>query len=1050
MKMNCNKGGVRARLLTSTLLAGLATVAAPLALTAVVTAIPTLASAQDYSNGSLLGSVRDAAGEPVAGAAVVVKSLSQGFERTVTTDSSGQFRVPQIPLGGYSVAITKDGYQSTSDGNIQVRLGGTSAYGFTLASSDASVSEVVVTATANPQLDFAGTTTGLVIDVDTLSKQVPIARNITALTLLAPSAVPADTAFAIGSSQLQAPASISGASGGENAFFVNGLNITNFINGIGGATVPFDFYKTVEVKTGGYQAEFGRATGGVINAVTKSGTNDFMFAVHGNYAPNKLRATPPNTATQQNSLGSATATDFTVEAGGPIIEDHLFVYGLAQWTKEESTAATTTGTYVERNLEDPFYGIKVDGYLTSRHHLEFTWFDTTRTRLQKNYAFNPATDVINPTVGSTDTLSLGGESYVGRYTGSFTDWLTVSAAYGRSETNQSSVNSLSTVARVQDSRSGITTGTDRSIQRTAATTFPFLAEREFYRGDVDVYFKLLGSHHVRFGYDRENTTLTEQSIRNGGANWTYSTAGATSSLGLAPGQEYLQRRVFISGGGFDGRNEALYIQDAWDLNDRLSLQVGYRQDKFQVSDPNGTPFISFQDEKALRLGATYDVFGDGTTKVFAYTGRYYLPSASNTAFRIAAPAVDFTEFFLPAGGAQTFGGKTPVTGLDARTGLPTAGLGAQITAATGATSLIACPAGVPSVAASGTVACSVRDDGESKDPASLTAANLKSTYEDEFKVGLNHRFESGWTAGATLTYRKLGRVSEDVLLDQGVLAYCKRKGISGCNALATGQSYYLIINPGYDVVANVGAYYGEALPNGETTINLTAADVQLPKVKREYVGLELTFERPFDGKWGLQGSYVLSESKGNFEGALKSDTGQTDAGIVSDFDFLSFIPGQYGLLPNHHAHQFKLFGSYAVNDNLLFGSNMSVISPRKYGCIGLAPIDYANGDGGVANDSYGVENARFCGGKIVGRGSAFAADWVSRVDLSVRYTVPKKFSRAGDLVLRADVFNIFNSQAVQEAYEFGETDGGTADEDYGRPTAYQAPRSVRVGFDWQF
>jgi hypothetical protein len=82
MKMNSTKGGARARLLTSTLLAGLATVAAPLALTAVATAIPTLASAQDYSSGSLIGTVKDSAGVTVPDATVTVKSLDQGFTAT--------------------------------------------------------------------------------------------------------------------------------------------------------------------------------------------------------------------------------------------------------------------------------------------------------------------------------------------------------------------------------------------------------------------------------------------------------------------------------------------------------------------------------------------------------------------------------------------------------------------------------------------------------------------------------------------------------------------------------------------------------------------------------------------------------------------------------------------------------------------------------------------------------------------------------------------------------------------------------------------------------
>ena len=79
-----------------------------------------------------------------------------------------------------------------------------------------------------------------------------------------------------------------------------------------------------------------------------------------------------------------------------------------------------------------------------------------------------------------------------------------------------------------------------------------------------------------------------------------------------------------------------------------------------------------------------------------------------------------------------------------------------------------------------------------------------------------------------------------------------------------------------------------------------------------------------------------------------------------------------------------------------------------------------------------------------------AYDWVTRFDMSFRYTVPTTFSRYGELVLRADVFNVFNLKAVIENNEFGETDGGSPDPNYKAPVAYQAPRSFRFGFDWQF
>src|SRR3546814_6189045 len=79
--------------------------------------------------------------------------------------------------------------------------------------------------------------------------------------------------------------SLGGASVAENAYYINGLNITNFDNYLGSAPVPFEFFRSVEVKTGGYQAEYGRATGGIINAVSKAGTNDLTVGLHLKWEP---------------------------------------------------------------------------------------------------------------------------------------------------------------------------------------------------------------------------------------------------------------------------------------------------------------------------------------------------------------------------------------------------------------------------------------------------------------------------------------------------------------------------------------------------------------------------------------------------------------------------------------------------------------------------------------------------------------------------------------------------------------------------------------------
>lgn len=1039
---------VRKRLWTSTILAGVAALGAPAITLTAATGLPTAAVAQE-SAGNLGGTVTDSAGAAVAGARVTVTSNEQGFSRQLTTDAQGRFRVPLIPLGTYTVAVENAGFESLSDDAVRVGSGAESNFAFTLL-AEGEVSEVVVTASARPQIDFSSTTAGVTLDVEELIEQVPVARNVTALALLAPGAVPADTAFAVASGGLIAPPSISGASGGENAFFINGLNITNFQNGIGGGTVPFDFYRSVDIQTGGIPAEFGRFTGGVINAVSKSGSNDFRFAVRGNYSPDGLREQSPDTLGAVNSLGTLESSDITLEAGGPIIRDRLFFFALAQFSELEQESFTTGGTYLEDVRNDPFYAFKLDANITDRQRLELTYFDTTQERDRTARSFNPDTGVINPKVNSITRLFLGGENYIGRYTGTFTDWLTVSAAYGRSENDASARGNLAGVPLVQDTR--ISPTVLRGTQTAAATTFPTLQEREFYRADVDLFFNLFGSHHVRAGFDQENTTFTQFSVRNGGGNFIYARAGATSTLGLAPGQETIQRRNFVSGGAYEGTNKAYYIQDEWELTDDLSIQVGFREDQFEVISAGGQPFLVFPQERAVRIGATYDPLGNGRDKIFGYYGRFYLPVVSNTAFRSASPATDISEFFRPVGGGLTFGALDPVTGL------PVAGLGPQVTQATGATSLTACPAGTGSIAAAGTIACVVRNNGREPAVNGIIAQGLKSTYEDEFRIGYTRSFDRLWSGTAQFTYRNLGRVSEDANLDQAVINYCARNAIAGCEAAFRGSFTYRIINPGEDNTITLTDPAHQLPGGGSQTITLTAADIAYPKAEREYIALELSFERAFDGVYSLAGSYVGSRSQGNFEGALKSDNGQVDPGITSDFDFQAFIPGQFGLLPNHRGHVFKLYGGYQVLDGLLIGGNLSVISPRKYGCIGSAPDV---GDGPDANDSYGVDSARYCLGSVLGRGgpnerilvdrgSEFESDWITRLDMSARYNVPKRFSGVGDLVFRVDVFNILNLEGLAEANEFGELSPGDPDPDYKGPIAYQAPRSVRFGFDFEF
>lgn len=1081
---------IRERLLASTMIGGvmLAAVVAVPAIT--VIAAPTTASAQDYTTGGLSGTVTDSNGAPVAGATVRISSNEQGFGRTVTTDSNGSFRVTQVPQGSYTVDVSAPGYGSTRDPNVAVRVGGTAAYGFTLAAAaaGASLDEVIITA-SRPELDFTQSTSGLTINVDELVERVPLGRSVSDVAQLAPRVIQGDSAFG------NQP-SLGGSSVAENAFYVNGLNITNFNNYIGGAPVPFDFYRTVDVQTGGYPAEFGRATGGILNATTKSGTNDWVFELHGNYAPDSLREdapvaqardffvlrTPGGTACTvlsptcqpvlqsttpqavpplaRNDLTEAESWSVIAEAGGPIIRDRLYVYGLYQWQESDTTTVNNTGATATRTVNDiPFWGAKVDAYITDTQHLEFTYFNT-----EGDFSPEQIRRSDGVKIGGTNNF-VGGENWVARYTGNFTDWFTLSAAYGISEDQSYSEPLDPTSIQAFDVRTGTSIRVPGS-NTSASTTF-LSTEREFYRVDADVLFSWMGDHHVRFGMDNELTTLRRSQSRTGGYSLFYYAGDGFITPAGTDNLDVFFSTIGLGGAPIEGTNEAFYIQDSWDITEDLNLQIGLRHDLFSLDNLAGENVIELKDNWGPRFAFSLDPFGDNTDKFYASYGRYFIPVASNLSYRGADILYD--AYFNPAGAATTYTinpDGTPVGGF----GDPAVNPDLQI-----------CPAGTPGGAA-GLRACLVNGDGTAEPADSKYAEGTKATNEDEFIIGYERKLDDLWTVGAAVSYRRLNNVSEDIAVDYLVRQYCDANlagdatddttDLGQCYNQFSGDHQYVIANPGQDLTFLVR----EALPDGtRPTISFTAAETMIPPARREYVGLELTVDRAFDGVWGINGSYTLSKSEGNYEGTVLSDNGQTDAGSTILYDHLGLNEGKYGLLPNHRAHQFKLFGSYQVFEGLTLGMNYSLISPRHFGCLSRATTDTLSfGYGASAGvcrpdvlalagntDPYmptGLGTPAAINGTTyptyavtTPRGSVFTSDWISTLDLSVRYTLPTFGFMPQGITLRADVFNVFDESGVTDLVETGTTGSGVnGNPNYGMPSGFQSPRQIRFGFDLAF
>jgi outer membrane receptor for ferrienterochelin and colicin len=231
--------------------------------------------AQDITKGAIAGVVRDASGAVVQGATVSLKSPNG--DRAMTTDSVGGYTFANLSAGsGYDLTVTMSGFAPAQVKNLPVGVNHQTTQDFIIQVGKAA-QEIEVTETGGATIDLNSTTVGGVL-TSSMYTNAPIGRNVSSVINMAPGV--ADSAGAGAAN----PA-INGASGLENQYFVDGANITDpgfggfgtFSRNFGskGTGVNFDFIQEVQVMTGGFEAQYGQALGGIINVITKSGNNTF-------------------------------------------------------------------------------------------------------------------------------------------------------------------------------------------------------------------------------------------------------------------------------------------------------------------------------------------------------------------------------------------------------------------------------------------------------------------------------------------------------------------------------------------------------------------------------------------------------------------------------------------------------------------------------------------------------------------------------------------------------------------------------------------------------
>ena len=233
------------------------------------------------TTGTVDGTVTDQSNAPLPGVTVELTSPNLQGTRTAVTSADGRYRFPAVPPGPYKVTAELAGFGKVEK-RATVSLDATATVNLSLQLSTSA--EVTVTGEA-PLVDVSSTTQGSNFGAKVIDK-LPVGRNYADVVFTQPG-VQAD----FGETQGRSLAiSIYGSTSSENLFLIDGVNTTNVIKGFQGKDINNEFIQEVEVKTGGYQAEYGRNTGGVVNVITKSGGNEFHGGVFGYYNDTGMRA----------------------------------------------------------------------------------------------------------------------------------------------------------------------------------------------------------------------------------------------------------------------------------------------------------------------------------------------------------------------------------------------------------------------------------------------------------------------------------------------------------------------------------------------------------------------------------------------------------------------------------------------------------------------------------------------------------------------------------------------------------------------------------------
>jgi len=993
-----------------------------------------LVQAQSNTTGQVFGVLTQ-----TQGASVLLENVATGAKRTINPGADGRIVAANLAPGSYKASLLQDGKVVSVLSNVEVRIGQGTALEF-----GTRMETVTVTGTRKV-IDTSTADIGTSFNAQQLAA-LPVARNLNAIILMAPGTTEAASRYSGG-------ISIGGGAPSENAYYINGFPATNPLTQLGSAELPFGAIADAQVLIGGFGSEYGRSVGGVMNVITKSGTNQWEAGLQYSILPNSFRNKPVDlffentgknpttdgTLRSRRSENNRTEYNYGGYVGGPLIKDKLFLFAAVEKREFRSEAVNQPRNASAGNLGLTGFAKdngstlralgKLDFNITDQHRVDVTLIRDKPEITRDFYSYNYTTRDVGTNKNFTanynnvdNQTAQGADIGVLRYSGELTENLTLTSLIGKSKTNHENVFSgggtevkgvIFSPTAAGATPPGVTIPIKNPIGNQQVLSPNSKDTVQSFRLDLEYR---LGKHTIKAGIDNNKLSSnnagvqlvagsTVQYLKTSAANAAkkdFQPLGGTSdtiwlaspAYGPLAAQGYYGREtIFTTTTDAYSNQAAQYIEDKYQPTKNLALSFGLRRESYENLNGDKQVFLEMKNQYNPRFSAVWDPVGDASTKVYGSAGRYSIQIPTHIAVRGASRSTFTREMFI-------------YTGVDA-SGMPTGRVN------------IAKPYSANN------------EYGQAKDNKVVAAIDMKPSYQDELTLGFEKALFQDYKGSFKFTHRKLKSTIDDTCdavpfekwaVDNKVDT--KEWDGFGCASFNPGATNKFLVD-----FKNAGPNAGKTY----TEVTLTAADFKLDKTNRTYTALDFSLEHPLRNGWYGKVTYTWSKNKGNTEGQTLSDVAQTDVAATQVWDHWELMEYANGYLPGDRRHMVRANGFVDINSQWSVGGNLSVMSGRPINCLGFY------GDKQTDPVGYG-SSYHYCNGVASPRGTAGRLPWSQRLD--VRLTHKPELLKG--LELSVDVFNVTNQQVTQNVIEtYNGADSSSVNPEYLRTISTSAPRRMQ-------